>query len=1159
MLGITLLAGCRDENETVTKVVTGNSTLKVLIESDSRPRTAVGEDGQLTWVDNDRIGVYGTRTSNVPFAYNGLDEDSTAACFTGDLKPDEIPVRVYYPYQSGASIEGNRLTLELPSEMAYTENSNAPMIGVKQEDGSFLFRHLCGLMKVQVKGVPVGTSRFTITSVGENAPGIAGVATVADITTTDAVLALDDAAATQITVTLSSDEITDKTFYIPLPVGTYPQLSVSFENDDNVLFTKTVSDCEVKRGVMIEMPMAVATSELSVVKGYLETINEHISSMTEERTYEEFVTNLVDWIGEQSYIESVEKEENVISFTFTNGMDSFIAFEIKEEYFGDDVASVQSRSVSYDEYFEFIEKETMFQVADTNPNPESRIVPMKDENEGYKVLCYTPLKWKPISIWWSFLPDKCSYEHELFKKIVDESPIKLKYTLETNGTLKAIKEQFPKNDVILITETHGETIYKYDILRSMFALPDDGSLGKDEAMVWTKNDTLVWRYGEIIYYPKSDYSDAHAKIEKQNYIFISNRNIRQFIDNKQTLSAMYCDSYYLGEYSNARHWIGTSNKSLRNYNYLIIGDYYTALFNGLTYKEASDHCCPESKPIHVLSEDGIYSEDGIFKDWNTQTQFKTSDDSNNELSKERYFSISTDDVEVCDDETSVYTFSVTGKVNGYKNLKSDIPFYIYYREGDEKFEKPLEAEGVIKRGITRLGKNYLVSDGFSNGIDVEGNIKYTLTETYDGLKPNTTYSCALGFEYKGKCYYGEVKTFTTGGDPDREVLTALYESAGGENWDEQSQKNWCTDRPIREWKGVSVRMKNGEPRVVNLIFTTQNLLGTADLSRLTYLEKFEFNSISGEKHLESLNLSGCINLKQFRDVSSNEFTCSIDKLNLSGCTSLEVLNVPAGTRHVDVSSCTSLGEIDSWSKYTIETITASNCTNLLKVNMVGKYEERLPMTSLDLSGCTNLKMIECTHTEMAKLDITGCVNLEYVNLVDNRITPSLDFSQRVNLNNLNCAGNQLSSLILTGCANIESLYCDGNLLTQLDFMDCTKLKTLNCSNNQITTLKGPIGSIMENLKCSNNQLTDLDLSKFTNLKGLDCSYNLLTELDISFLEKVTSAHLVSAEGNKLYAIYFKYGRQRGYPVVTGWGEYDMSLYSTNPARGYQYPERRYRY
>lgn len=735
LLGITLLAGCRDENETVTKVVTGNSTLKVLIESDSRPRTAVGEDGQLTWVDNDRIGVYGTRTSNVPFAYNGLDEDSTAACFTGDLKPDEIPVRVYYPYQSGASIEGNRLTLELPSEMAYTENSNAPMIGVKQEDGSFLFRHLCGLMKVQVKGVPVGTSRFTITSVGENAPGIAGVATVADITTTDAVLALDDAAATQITVTLSSDEITDKTFYIPLPVGTYPQLSVSFENDDNVLFTKTVSDFEVKRGVMIEMPMAVATSELSVVKGYLETINEHISSMTEERTYDEFVTNLVEWIGEQPYIESVKKEENVILFTFTNGMESFIAFEIKEEYFGDDVASVQSRSVSYDEYKDFIENETMFQVADTSPNPENRIVPMKDESEGYKVLCYTPLKWNPINDNGDGY-NNGSYEHTLFKKIVDESPIKLKYALETNGTIETIKEQFPKNDVILITETHG---YFIDNIYSTFAIPFDESLGKMPTGL--KDDVYKWKGGTVFY--MQGYKDHFTEeCVKQNYILIPDSFVRRFIDNEQTLSVMCCKSFKIGEKSNARHWIGTLNSSLRSYNSLIIGDYYTALFNGLTYKEASEHCCPESEMLRAWG------------DLTTRTKFMTSDDSNNELSKERFFSIKTlpNSNALIDGKRA----RVGGNIYGWGNLKTnEIVCKVYH--STKRFSSPDEehvvAEAVegIKWGTGGIITDWLYSsDGKQAGVDK--------MITSEGEPGDTCFYC-VGFEYKEKTYYGGVEYY----------------------------------------------------------------------------------------------------------------------------------------------------------------------------------------------------------------------------------------------------------------------------------------------------------------------------------------------------------------------------------------------------------------
>ena len=36
---------------------------------------------------------------------------------------------------------------------------------------------------------------------------------------------------------------------------------------------------------------------------------------------------------------------------------------------------------------------------------------------------------------------------------------------------------------------------------------------------------------------------------------------------------------------------------------------------------------------------------------------------------------------------------------------------------------------------------------------------------------------------------------------DRAVLVELYNSTGGENWNESA--NWLSDRPIREWNGVT--------------------------------------------------------------------------------------------------------------------------------------------------------------------------------------------------------------------------------------------------------------------------------------------------------------------------------------------------------------------
>lgn len=255
---IVLLAfiGCVNKDELAGgDLVNGNHTLKAQIEQSANTRTMVDEENRVCWVKGDQIGVFdGYGVVNIPFSFNSMADSGQSAIFKGNLPEGGASSVAYYPYDDEAVLEGDKLSFVLPSEYDYTENSNAPMIGVKQDDGNFLFKHLCGLLRLSVVGIPKGTTTLKIKSEGPEAPAIAGNAVVHDIHQSGAVLAISTDQATEITISCESESVSNKVFLIPLPVATYPHFSISMQSEDRIFFEKHISDCSIKRATILDMP-----------------------------------------------------------------------------------------------------------------------------------------------------------------------------------------------------------------------------------------------------------------------------------------------------------------------------------------------------------------------------------------------------------------------------------------------------------------------------------------------------------------------------------------------------------------------------------------------------------------------------------------------------------------------------------------------------------------------------------------------------------------------------------------------------------------------------------------------------------------------------------------------------------------------------------------
>ena len=267
LLVLLVLAGCQEKDE-LGKASNVSVSLRASIEN-TESRTSVDEEGCVLWVNTDAIGVFGNETRNAKFQ---SISSGTDVLFVGEMASrQDVPTLAYYPYNEHAVLDGNTLHFDLPSEYAYTGESNAPMLGIRQPDGSFVFKHLCGLLQVTVENVPEDAKCLNIVSEGtegQEAPYIAGSVTINDVTAENATISIAKDGSRELSIGLENTSSQETcTFNIPVPLGDYPQLSVKPRMDDgSVSMDKTISDVSMARAKMLDMPAVDVEKENDVVK-----------------------------------------------------------------------------------------------------------------------------------------------------------------------------------------------------------------------------------------------------------------------------------------------------------------------------------------------------------------------------------------------------------------------------------------------------------------------------------------------------------------------------------------------------------------------------------------------------------------------------------------------------------------------------------------------------------------------------------------------------------------------------------------------------------------------------------------------------------------------------------------------------------------------------
>ena len=233
---------------------------------------------------------------------------------------------------------------------------------------------------------------------------------------------------------------------------------------------------------------------------------------------------------------------------------------------------------------------------------------------------------------------------------------------------------------------------------------------------------------------------------------------------------------------------------------------------------------------------------------------------------------------------------------------------------------------------------------------------------------------------------------------DREVLVKLYDTLDGENW--TNNTNWLTERPIREWYGVT---NDASGRVNGLSLDGKELTGElpAELGSLSNLQRLELgnNKLTGEIPTELGSLS---NLQRL-ELGNNKLTGEIPT-ELGNLGNLEILLLGSNQLTGDIPM--ELGDLSNLR------------TLVIKINqLTGEVPKELGnLSNLEILALMANRLTGEIPTELGSLSKLITLELNYNHLTGEIPT---ELGNLPNLNTLMLSGaNQWSGCIPKKLSNV---------------------------------------------------------------------------------------------------------------------------------------------
>ena len=263
-------------------------------------------------------------------------------------------------------------------------------------------------------------------------------------------------------------------------------------------------------------------------------------------------------------------------------------------------------------------------------------------------------------------------------------------------------------------------------------------------------------------------------------------------------------------------------------------------------------------------------------------------------------------------------------------------------------------------------------------------------------------------------------------DAERQALIDLYNATGGDNW--KNNTNWCSDKPVSEWYGVTCgNMVSNYGQVTSIYLDYNNLVGTIpeSICNLTALNRL---CLRGNKLTSIPESIGGMSTLKWLWLTSNALTAIPE--SICNMTSLEQLcleyNKLTGSIPEAIGNMTSLECLQLSSNQLSGSIPAS-LGNLSKLSILrldnNKLTGSIPESFGNLTSLTELEMHSNQLTGSIPEGFGNMGSLKRLVLYSNKLTGSIpeSFGNMKSLQRLYLQNNQLTGSIPESVGGMESL------------------------------------------------------------------------------------------------------------------------------------------